>query len=346
MIALPLRGYDVLVNVTNICDARCVMCNIWKNRDMGKSYLTPEMLRTVKPLSTVSFAGGEPFLHKQIVDIVREVHNNNPRAKVVFSTNGFRTEQILAKVQDILAFHRNLQVTISLDGLGEVHDRIRGVPGAWEKVNRTFDRLGEIGLGRRNFGTITSENYRSLPDVYDYARKRGAGFSPAIAQSSKYLNVEVPHIEHDKVYEVLAPIVRENLRSWSPLNWVRAFFLYGSLRYLATGKRIVECDAFEGQFMIDQTGDVLSCHPIMLKAGSLADQPLSEILKCPLADKLRADVRKCHACWEICTARSGIRKHLWKVSLWAIWNKLLAHLGLWDGRKPSWLFPVRKEQPA
>ncbi len=347
MIPVPFKGYDVLVNVTNICDARCMMCNIWKNRDAGKSWLPPELLRSVRPVSTVSFAGGEPFLHRNLVELVRIVHDRNPRAKIVFSSNGFRTDAIVEGVREILKFHPNTQVTISLDGIGEVHDRMRGVPGAWKKVNRTFDRLGEIGLKQRNFGfTVTAENYASLPEVFAYARERGAGFSPAVAQSSKYLNVDVPRMDPEKVYPCLKPVIEHYLRSWNPVSWVRAFFLYGTVRYLFTGRRLISCDAFEHQFLIDQEGQVLSCHPIMLRAGSLSERPLPEILADPQTDRLRADVRSCHACWELCTARSGIRTHLGRVAMWAAWNKLLAHLRLWSGRRATFLFPLSRRRVA
>jgi len=347
MIPVWRRNYDVLVNVTNICDARCVMCNIWKNQEGPKSWLSPEMLRTVKPLSTVSFAGGEPFLHRQIVEIVRAVHQQNPRAKVVFSSNGFRPEPIVEKVRQILEFHRNVQVTISLDGVGEVHDRIRGIPGAWNKVNRTFDRLGEIGLKQRNFAfTITRDNFAALPDVYAHARSKGAGLSLAVAQSSKFLNVEIPPIEFDKVYPHLAPIVEAHLKSGNPMDWVRAFFQFGVLRYLDTRQRPIECDVFEHQFMIDQAGEVLSCHPLLLRAGSLGEEELPKILSCPLANKMKKELRTCHACWEVCTARSAIRTNLLKVGVWAVGNKLLAHLGLWSGRRGSFLFPLTRRKPS
>ncbi len=336
-----MKGYDVLVNVTNICDARCVMCNIWKNQDLGrKSYLSPALLESVKPLSSVSFAGGEPFLHREIVDMARVVHRNNPRAKIVFSSNGFRTDVIVEKVADILKFHKHVQVTISLDGIGAAHDRMRGVPGAWDKVHRTFQRLGEIGLKRRNFGfTITAENYAMLPEVYAHARKLGAGLSPAVAQSSKFLNVEVPPLRPETILPYLEPLVRDQLKSWNPLAWARAFFLYGVLHYLNTGRRLLLCDAFERQFMIDQTGEILSCHPILKSAGNLNDQPLPAILAKPETVRLARDLRSCHACWELCTARSSIRASLWKVARWAAWNKALVHLGRWSAARPSPLFP-------
>jgi Fe-coproporphyrin III synthase len=336
-------GYDILVNVTNICDARCVMCNIWKNQDTGNSFLSPELLKSVHPVSTISFAGGEPFLHEGIVEVVRVIHERNPHAKVVFSSNGFRPEAIADAVKSILAFHRNTQVTVSLDGVGRIHDRIRGIPGAWEKVNRTMDLLAETGLKQRNFAfTITAENCEALPDVYAHARNKGVGLSLAVAQSSKFLNVNIPRIEHDKVYPHLNPIIEQLLRGWNPHEWARAFFFYGILRYLDTGRRPILCDALDRQFMIDQTGAVYSCHPILLMAGTLAQKPLADILGGEQARKLKPVVRGCHACWEVCTARSSIRGQLGRVAAWTAWNKLLAHLRLRDGHRPTRLFPLTK----
>lgn len=339
------RRYDVLVNVTNICDARCVMCNIWKNRESADSWLQPEWLASVGPLSTISFAGGEPFLHKKIVDIVRVVHERNPSAKVVFSSNGFRTDIIVQKVSEILSFHSNLQVTISLDGVGEAHDRIRGIPGAWQKVNATFDQLGAVGLRRRNFAfTITRENVAQVGAVFQHARAKGAGLSLAVAQSSRFLNVEIPRLEADVLRPHLEPVILEHLKSWRPSDWARAFFQYSLLKYLETGRRPLACDAFTHQFMISQTGEVMSCHPLLIRAGRLSEQPLEHILNDPACRKKAGELRACHACWEVCTARSPIRNHKGRVAVWIIANKLWAHLGRWDSRRSSLLFPLTRPQ--
>ena len=59
-----------------------------------------------------------------------------------------------------------------------------------------------------------------------------------------------------------------------------------------------------------------------------------------LARKWRPEIRACHACWEVCTARSAIRTHRVRVALWAAWNKLLVHAGRWNGRKGTALFPL------
>lgn len=341
MAKIPKHGLDVLVNVTNICNARCVFCNIWKNQEGPTSWLPVELLKSVKPISTVSLAGGEPFLHEGIVDLVQVIHDNNPDAKIIFSSNGFRTDEIVAKMEKILAIHPFTQVTISLDGPGKMHDRVRGIPGAWDKVNRTFDELGRIGVPYRNFCfTITEENYPHLPEVYAHAKKKGAGLSIGVAQSSKFLNVEIPHLSQELVYPVLNPIIEENLKTWRPFNWARAFFLYGILRYLDTGKRPILCDALSQQITIDQTGDVFSCHPILLKAGNLSEQPLPEILGSEKTAKLKEEIRDCHACWETCTARSGIRNNLFRFGLWAVMNKAGVHLGFREGKKGTRLFPL------
>ncbi len=169
------------------------MCNIGKNQERPDSFFPAEALRSVKPVASVSFAGGEPFLHANLVDLVRVVHENNPAAKIIFSSNGFRTDSIVKAVQEVSRFHDNTQVTLSLDGVEDMHDRGRGIPGAREKVNATFDRLGEIGLKKRNFGfTISADNVSELPAVYAHTKKKRAGLSIGVAQSSKFLNVDAP----------------------------------------------------------------------------------------------------------------------------------------------------------
>ncbi len=335
------KGYDVLINITDICDARCVMCNIWKNQVRHDSFLPAELLQSLHPVASVSLAGGEPFLHKGVVDLVRVIHQHNPRAKIVFTSNGFRTDAIVEKAREIAKIHPHVQVTISLDGIGAVHDRVRGIPGAWDKVNRTFDLLGEAGIRKRNFAfTITSENMAALPEVYRHAKSKGAGISIALAQSSVFLNVKIPLLDPEKLYPYLTPVIEDHLRSWSPMNWARAFFFYGQLRFLETGLRPIACDAMDKSFVIEQTGRVMSCHPLYLEAGRLKEQTLPEILQGPKAQDLKVKLRNCHACWEVCTARSGLRTNIARVLLWALWSKLLSHARRWNPRRPSRLFPL------
>ena len=126
------------------------------------------------------------------------------------------------------------------------------------------------------------------------------------------------------------------------MDWARAFFLYGMLRYLATGRRPLLCDAFDNQIMIDQTGNVFSCHPLLLLGGNLREAPLTAILNNERTNRYRPKVRDCHACWEVCTARSAIRNNWFRVGLWIVWNKILAHLRIRNGRRPSALFPLTR----
>jgi Fe-coproporphyrin III synthase len=340
MFRYPHKGLDILVNVTNICDARCIMCNIWKNHRAADSFITPELLQSVHPVSSISFAGGEPFMHRNVVEAVQFVHDNNAEAKVIFSTNGLRTDDIADKVAQILAFHKHTQVTISLDGTRTMHNRVRGRHDAWERANRTYERLGEIGLSRRNFAfTITSENYACLPEVYAHVRNLKAGLSIGVAQSSKYLNVQVPRLDLHMIAAALNPVIDDLLRGWHPLGWARAFFLHGLLRYVETGQRPIPCDALTHQIMIDQSGSVFSCHPAMWKAGELREGTLASILNAPATEELRATVRQCQDCWQVCSARSGIRSQVTTVGLWAARNKLLAHLGQRGGSQTNPLLP-------
>ena len=168
----------------------------------------------------------------------------------------------------------------------------------------------------------------------------------AVAQSSKFLNIELPRLDPDIVRPHLQPLIEWHLKSMNPMNWARAFFFAGILHYLMTGERPIRCDALDGQFMIDQRGQVFTCHPLLWSVGSLSEESLSGILSGEPANRLRPEIHACEACWEVCTARSSIRKNLGRVGIWMAWNKTLAHLGAWNGSKPMQGFPVRRVKAA
>jgi MoaA/NifB/PqqE/SkfB family radical SAM enzyme len=74
------------------------MCNIWQ--DDTKDGLHPkDFARLPKTLKDLNITGGEPFLRNDLVDIVREITNVNPKIRIVISSNGFLTAKIIDDMQ-------------------------------------------------------------------------------------------------------------------------------------------------------------------------------------------------------------------------------------------------------
>lgn len=180
-----LRPVILHATTTNRCNLRCRMCNIWRQEE--KVDLPEAALHNLaaSPLSRgieiLDITGGEPFL----TDLPKLVAaaGGERLGTVLISSNGTLTEKALATARELLERYRfNLVVDVSLDGLEDVHDRIRGVLGTFEKASRTLEGLGLLSREHPRLKptvkmTILKENYRDILSVYEFARKTGAEFT-------------------------------------------------------------------------------------------------------------------------------------------------------------------------
>ena len=121
------------LNITDRCCFRCVMCSQWKETGEGELN-TDEWKKVLNQLKKVGikdvvFSGGEPLLREDIVLLAE--HNKKIGLTSSIITNGYLLdEERLEKLID--SGVKN--ISVSLDGQGEEFDKIRGMPGAYEKV--------------------------------------------------------------------------------------------------------------------------------------------------------------------------------------------------------------------
>ena len=92
--------------------------------------------RTMPPITDLWLSGGEPTLRRDVPDVIDMFVANNGVNRVIIPTNGIIKSRVFEIVDRALgknpALH--LYLNIALDGYGETHDRIRGVPGNWQKA--------------------------------------------------------------------------------------------------------------------------------------------------------------------------------------------------------------------
>ncbi|AEF98525.1 radical SAM protein [Methylomonas methanica] len=121
---------SVCLHINNQCNLQCLHC--WSNSGPnGKNVLDMtdimSFIRTLMPLGLqrVSLSGGEPLLHPEIADIVKELIDK--KLKVVITTNGTKTDFFLNLVLCLSeSQRRNLEVRVSLDGPENICDSLRG----------------------------------------------------------------------------------------------------------------------------------------------------------------------------------------------------------------------------
>lgn len=183
----PMGPMTLTFSVTNLCQSRCQSCNIWdiykKRPGMWKNELSLDEIektfRSIGPIYFFNISGGEPFLRRDLPEIVGlAVEHMHPRI-VHTPTNAIspgRVEEGVIRILEIMEA-RNWQgpftVKPSLDGVGEMHDEIRGVPGNFDKVMETVERLKRIRQRYPNLhvelGTVVSRmNMHHLDELADF----------------------------------------------------------------------------------------------------------------------------------------------------------------------------------
>ncbi len=306
------------------------MCNIWKNP--SENDLLPDEYRFLpSSLRYVNISGGEPFLRDDLPAIVRVVKERAPRAKIIISSNGFLPERIEKLMKENLEIDPEIGVGISIDGSGETHNHVRGIPKGFDKCLDTVERLKRLGMTNLRLAfTVVNENVDELPKVYELTKKMGIQFSLAVAQNSSFyfMTDENAFDKLDHLKARLGPIVEEMLRSSSPKSWLRAFFAHGIFRYAAGHGRPFVCNAASDFFFVDPAGDVYPCNVLEEVIGNVRETPFPEIWESHRAEEIRNKVRSCELkCWMVCTARADMKKHSAHVAGWIAGNKMRAHTG-------------------
>ncbi|MFO1418449.1 MAG: radical SAM protein [Methylotetracoccus sp.] len=141
----------VLMFVTNRCNARCGHCFYWRELNTGVAEeLTlveyDRLAASLGPLLQITFTGGSPELRKDLPDVVERFYTRCRPTNMTFCMLGHATDRILAHTEEILRRCRGqkVKIGISLDGLDEEHDRLRGITGLFPRVVETIRGLGAL----------------------------------------------------------------------------------------------------------------------------------------------------------------------------------------------------------
>ena len=158
----------VVWNVTKRCNLRCVHCYASADPSPHPDELTTEEgMALLEDLArfgcpVVLFSGGEPLMRPDILDLIHKGVSLGLRA--VVSTNGVLIDRPLARELKKLGLS---YVGISMDGLQEVHDRFRGVKGAFDKAMEAVENCKAEGLKVGLRFTINRLNAREIPGIFD-----------------------------------------------------------------------------------------------------------------------------------------------------------------------------------
>lgn len=171
----------VFLSINKRCNLKCEHCSFWKDDDDDRdAYLSREGRRRVlrelhelNPTASVVICGGESMLDlEDYFDVARECRQLGLTCISVVNGTRIRSNEMAER----MIKEGPHEISISLNSQRpDLHDRTRGVPGAFEKATNALrllrdarERLGATGTKIYVMGLVYAENYRELPEFYDY----------------------------------------------------------------------------------------------------------------------------------------------------------------------------------
>ncbi len=317
-----MKKLNGTVIVTYRCNARCNMCNRYKAPSKPEEEISLETIKKLPEMYFTNITGGEPFIRTDLKEVVRELYKKSER--IVISTNGFFTDRIV----DLCKEFPNIGIRISIEGLEDTNNRIRGLDDGYKRGYETLKTLVDMGMKDVGFGmTVQDENAKDLVALYDISNRMNMEFATASLHNSFYF-VEAKNIIKDRpmVAKEFEKLINELLASNSPKKWFRAYFNHGLINYIYGQKRLLPCDMAFDTFFIDPYGDVMPCNGTKDKEimGNLNGcDSWEELWDGAQAEAVRNKVRNCDRdCWMIGSASPAIKKYIFSPILWVGLHKI------------------------
>ena len=297
------RPVTIVFLLTERCNARCLHCDIWKNTGSEKTPSLDILKGAVQEIRNwlgpvqITFTGGEALLKPYTPDLVR--YASSLGLTVELLTHGYWEDQ--SRIQ-ALAEARPSRVTISFDGVGSVHDTVRGREGFFARTARTIETLRRLRTEQDLRYSILLKtvlmrhNLDEAAKIADFAAKKQLEvFYQAIEQN--YNTSENPEwfkqsenwpIDIDHAVEVVNGLIalkragRPITNSFEQLEVMVDYFhnpekLRVAIQNHTAHERRPICSALTN-IQVQANGDVVLC-PSIPPVGNIAESSLRDIWK-------------------------------------------------------------------
>lgn len=279
------------------CNCRCVMCDIWKGNHNVKQLEESDiskMLDSFRKLNTkeIVMSGGEALMHPNFFRFCGIIKTR--KIKITLLSTGLLLKkyasEILANVDEVI---------VSLDGSRDIHDKIRNIPNAFEKLKEGVQELKELNPEFRVTArsVIQKENYLDFPNIVDAAKDIGLdqisfltadvttdAFNRAeLWEEKKVSEIKLSIEEVKKLKEIIESLIishsvdfERKFIAETP-DKIRRFYNYYAAFYGLSDFPKISCNAPWVSTVIEADGTVRPCF-FHKKIGNIHENDLMEIL--------------------------------------------------------------------
>lgn len=323
--------------VTWACNHRCTFCDVWK-KTVGDEMSVDEALavfRQLGRLDVLRISGGEPFIRKDLAEIINGIERINRPSLIHLTTNGILTDRIV-KTLDAVERLEKVHIKVSIDDIGERHDRVRGVNGAYDKAMATVRALAALRPKGLHVGVNQGIVGPDALPAYEQLKAELAPLGVAVYASIAYDSSHTLYSEgSDKTFDpdsttrpfgrwttdeltaALAHLADDN-RAIGDFKerLVDTYFVNGLYKRMVLGERDrgPRCVALNNHLRLLPNGDVPICLHNGTAVGNLRTTRFDDLWFGEAIRPHRQWVADCSGCWVSCeTAVSAIYTgDIWK----------------------------------
>lgn len=279
--------------LTRKCNARCPFCfYLSRKADQPAPELTLNEIEKVSAslgnLLWLAFSGGEIFLREDLVEITAAFYERNKPSIILLPTNGLLPDTIRDKTEAILKYctKSTVAVKLSLDGPADVHDRLRGVPGAFQKTLETYEKLRPLLDKYKNFElgintVFCAANQEQMDELIPFVKGLdGLGVHTVSLVRGKVAREELKNVDmalYHRTIEKLEAAMKESrkvryrffgARLKAAQDILQRRLIHDTMR---EKKRLLPCYAGKLTLVMTEAGDLYPCEAFTGRMGNVRE---------------------------------------------------------------------------
>jgi len=264
----------VNLNANDICNSKCTMCNIWDQKQGFE--ITPEDLQHIlsnslfKNVKYIGITGGEPTLREDLPQLFEAAIKAIPTIKGLSTiTNCIKEKEVIERIDNSISickkYGKEFSMMISLDGYGEVHDRVRGRKGNFKTAINVYNYFRQKGVNIAIGSTISKINVWEMDELLDFLTQNKMYGRFRVAEFIKRLYNEdrqdvIRNFDDDEKYNLIL-FFYKLIHSGFEKNqdYIRTY--KSIINILSGGKRLIGCPYQSEGVVLNSRGEIAYCAP-------------------------------------------------------------------------------------
>lgn len=276
------------LHITAKCNQKCLHCyhekyageelnlnEIEKVIEQYKELLNIYIKNSTNIKGHVNITGGEPFIRRDILDILKILHTNREYFSFGILTNGtYLNDENCKKLKEYgVSF-----VQVSIDGTPKTHDYIRG-KGDFKKTIKALKILRKHRIRSMISFTAHKDNYMEYPYIARTARKYRVYklWTDRLVPMGNGKEMESNLLSPEEMLEYLNIVKQEQDKQLLNRSYGTIIEMNRALNFLKTGKTTYTCSAGNSLITILENGDVLPCRRMPIPTENILDKSLKDI---------------------------------------------------------------------